>query len=143
MTVAVIDPDLHKVNENFIKRSETDYKIEWYSGTGKGGQNRNKVKCTCRMTHIPTGIKKTIGSRSRENNKQECLRQINLQLDKLISDELELKNKLHLQSQIGNGDRNCKRRTYRFRDDLAEDHITNKSITCSKILKGNFDLLWN
>lgn len=52
----------------------SDFKFEWFSGTGKGGQHRNKHQNCCRCTHIPTGIT-AIGtrSRSREENKRDAL----------------------------------------------------------------------
>lgn len=30
--------------------------MDWFSGTGKGGQHRNKHKNCCRITHIETGL---------------------------------------------------------------------------------------
>jgi len=45
-------------------------------------------------------------------------------------------------NQIGSGMRGDKIRTYRFRDNLVEDHRTGKSGRCSEIMKGRFDLLW-
>ena len=42
-----------------------DFKLEWFSGTGKGGQHRNKHQNCCRITHIETGLKAQ-GTESRE-----------------------------------------------------------------------------
>ena len=49
----------------------SNVKIEWFSGTGKGGQHRNKHQNCCRATHLPTGLT-ALGteSRSRESNKK-------------------------------------------------------------------------
>lgn len=33
-----------------------DFRLDWYSGTGAGGQHRNKHQNCLRLTHIPSGI---------------------------------------------------------------------------------------
>jgi peptide chain release factor 1 len=51
--------------------TEDQFRFEWYSGTGKGGQHRNKHQNCCRCIHEPTGITANgTSSRSREDNKQ-------------------------------------------------------------------------
>ena len=42
-----------------------DFDIQWFSGTGKGGQNRNKHQNCCRITHIPTGLR-AVGQTERD-----------------------------------------------------------------------------
>lgn len=44
--------------------------------------------------------------------------------------------------QVGSGMRGDKIRTYRFQDDVVQDHQTGKRHLTSKVLAGNFDLLW-
>ncbi len=39
--------------------TKKDFKLEWYSGTGAGGQYRNKHQNCCRITHIETGLTAT------------------------------------------------------------------------------------
>lgn len=45
--------------------TKKDFKLEWFSGTGKGGQHRNKHQNCCRITHIATGLRAQ-GTESRE-----------------------------------------------------------------------------
>lgn len=33
-----------------------DFRVDWFSGTGGGGQHRNKHQNCCRITHIETGL---------------------------------------------------------------------------------------
>ncbi len=50
---------------------DDQFRFEWYSGTGKGGQHRNKHQNCCRCIHVPTGITANgTESRSREDNKR-------------------------------------------------------------------------
>lgn len=56
-----------------MKITEEQFKFEWYSGTGKGGQHRNKHQNCCRCIHEPTGITANgTSSRSREDNKRSA-----------------------------------------------------------------------
>ena len=45
--------------------TKKDFKLEWFSGTGAGGQHRNKHQNCCRITHIATGLKAQ-GTESKE-----------------------------------------------------------------------------
>ena len=53
--------------------TEDQFRYEWYSGTGKGGQHRNKHQNCCRCIHEPTGITAAgTSSRSREDNRRSA-----------------------------------------------------------------------
>jgi len=57
--------------------TKKDFKIDWYSGTGKGGQKRNKVKACCRITHIASGITVNgTASRSRVDNQRTAFNKL-------------------------------------------------------------------
>ena len=57
--------------------TDKDFEIDWFSGTGAGGQHRNKHQNCCRLKHKETGIIKTgQSSRTREANKKEAFNNI-------------------------------------------------------------------
>lgn len=137
MTVAVIDESTPK-----IKVSDADLKIEWYSGTGAGGQHRNKHQNSCRITHIPTGITATAQCRSRQNSLDQALSTIHKSVDNLVKNKYNNEIASDRRQQVGSGMRGDKIRTYRFQDDVVKDHITEKTASVKKVLAGNFELLW-
>jgi peptide chain release factor 1 len=138
VTVAIIDPSVAKTTVTL-----TDLKIEWYSGTGAGGQHRNKHQNSCRITHIPSGIIATAQCRSRENSYNEAMATIINKVDNIVKSEYNNNVASNRREQVGSGMRGDKIRTYRFQDDRVQDHITNKVTSTKKVLQGNFDLLWS
>ena len=59
-----------------------DLRIEYYRGSGKGGQNRNKRDTACRITHEETGLSASAEEhKSQEQNRKAAFRRL---ADKLI-----------------------------------------------------------
>ena len=139
VTVAVIDRDA-EIGSATI--SENDLKVEWYSGTGAGGQYRNKHQNSCRITHIPTGIIAKAECRSRQNSRDEALAQIQQRVDLLYKTQYNNTVAVDRRQQVGSGMRGDKIRTYRFQDDVVQDHKTGIKANCTQIMKGNIDHLW-
>jgi len=137
VTVAVIDPTIEEV-----KYENTDFKIEWYSGTGAGGQHRNKHQNSCRITHLPTGLVATAQCRSRLNSQESAMEALVSQLKGGALSEQKLALAQDRKQQVGSGMRGDKIRTYRFQDDIVKDHNSGKSASVNKVLKGFFDLMW-
>lgn len=55
---------------NFTKK---DFRVDWFSGTGAGGQYRNKHQNCCRITHKESGLRATGQShRERPANQKEA-----------------------------------------------------------------------
>ncbi len=141
VVVAVLDSDV-VTDERFAQLSDDDFRVEWFSGTGKGGQHRNKKQNSCRVVHIPTGIIEARQGRKRETNLREAKDAI---LKRLADAQTEEANNMMSdirQSQMGSGMRGDKIRTYRFQDNNVVDHVSGKKAKCTKVMKGNFDLLW-
>jgi peptide chain release factor 1 len=137
VTVAVIDPIIQEK-----EYSETDFRVEWYSGTGAGGQHRNKHQNSCRITHLPTGLVVTAQCRSRLNSQEQAMTAIMLQLKNGAIFEQKIASAQDRKQQVGSGMRGDKIRTYRFQDDIVKDHNSGKSASVNKVLKGYFDLMW-
>ena len=138
VTVAVIDP---QVISTVIR--DHDLQIEWYSGTGAGGQHRNKHQNSCRITHRPTGITAKAECRSRTNSLAEATQAIQQRVDQLLQTKYNNDLASNRKTQVGTGMRGEKIRTYRFQDDQVQDHVTGKRASTKKVLAGNFDLLWS
>ena len=139
VTVAIIDSD---AEIGSVSIPQADLKIEWYSGTGAGGQHRNKHQNSCRITHIPSGVVATAQCRSRQNSYEQAMSDIQQRIDSEVKRQYNSSIASNRKSQVGSGMRGDKIRTYRFQDDSVQDHLTGKRAKCSQALKGNLDLLW-
>jgi len=137
VTVAIIDPTVVAIIFN-----ESDCDISWFSGTGAGGQNRNKVMCSCRLTHRPTGIVRSSQTRSRITSYATALKELENEVTSGKLKEQLTASSANRKQQVGSGMRGDKIRTIRFQDDTAVDHLTGKKTTAKKFMSGNMDLLW-
>lgn len=60
-----------------IHLTKKDFRVDWFSGTGGGGQYRNKHQNCCRITHIATGLTATGQSyRERPANQKEAFNKL-------------------------------------------------------------------
>ncbi len=137
VTVAIIEPDSFQF---CIK--ESDLEIEWFSGTGAGGQKRNKCQNSCRLKHKPTGIICSSQCRSRENSLQQAKIDLEKKVKEFYKTTYDTKVSTGRKDQVGSGMRGDKIRTYRFQDDQVHDHLSDKKASVSQVMKGNFNLLW-
>jgi len=141
VTVAVMGQDI-EIDPRYQKRDSHDFYVEWFSGTGKGGQKRNKSQSCCRLYHLPTGLVETRQGRSRQNNQRDARIALEKLLDQATTGEINDKTAESRRNQVGSGMRGDKIRTYRFQDDIVTDHNSGKTATVKQVMKGTFDLLW-
>jgi len=137
----VLDTDVN-VDDSYSQVNENDFRIEWFSGTGAGGQHRNKTKNCCRLIHIPTGISESRQGRKRESNLRDAKHAI---LNRLNQAQQNATSQIVAgirKDQVGSGMRGDKIRTYRLQDDNVIDHQSGKRAKGTKVMKGYFDLLW-
>jgi protein subunit release factor B len=68
--------------------TKKDFRIEWYSGSGSGGQHRNKHQNCCRIVHIESGLKSHgTGSKERIANQREAFNNLAQKLIKAARDK--------------------------------------------------------
>ena len=139
VTVAVID---RMTETGSVSIPQSDLKVEWYSGTGAGGQHRNKHQNSARITHLPSGIVVTAQCRSRQNSFEQAMAEIQQRVDNEFKQQYNSSIASNRKQQVGTGMRGDKIRTYRFQDDVVQDHISGKRNSVKKVLNGNFNLLW-
>jgi protein subunit release factor A len=111
---------------NEIHLSKKDFALEWFSGSGAGGQHRNKHQNCCRITHIESGLSATgQNSRSRVTNQDSAFRSL---AQKILA--LHASNKTRQDSDEVV-------RTYHFERAIATDGSV--SIPISKVMEGEID----
>lgn len=125
-----------------ITLAEHELHLEWYSGSGAGGQHRNKHQNSVRLRHLPTGITVIAQCRKREESLRQARATLLERLSDLTRTECHGRENRARADQVGTGMRADKRRTYRFRDDRVQDHLTGRSAACSAVMRGRFNLLW-
>lgn len=128
--------------DELVNIKDSDIRIEWFSGTGKGGQHRNKHQNSCRLIHEPTGLTATAQTRSRKNSYDLAYRTLIDRITVSIDVSKTAKLSQEKKEKFGTGERGDKIRTYRFQDDIVKDHRSNKSISCSSIMNGDFNKIW-
>ena len=57
--------------------TKKDFEIQWYSGTGAGGQHRNKHQNCCRIIHTETGLRAQSSSyKDRPSNQRDAFNKL-------------------------------------------------------------------
>lgn len=140
MTVAVLAGA--KSNSIYDRREPDDFEVSWFSGTGCGGQHRNKHQNSARVRHIPSGVVRTAQTRSRENSLKDAMDAILAELDRLAGRDASTAENAIRRAAVGSGERSDKRRTYRFQEGRVHDHQTGRSALVDRVMSGDFSALW-
>ena len=104
-----------------------DFRLDWFSGTGAGGQNRNKVQACCRITHIPTGMVETgQNHRDRPSNQRDAFRRLAKRVvDHYLGEEQKKRWSAPKETV----------RTYHEPRNIVKNHRTGKIITYEEAMK--------
>lgn len=122
--------------------NEQDCEVNWFSGTGPGGQNRNKVMASCRVKHVPSGLVSTAQTRSRKSSLQQAMDDLKNRLQKLNYSANHFAENAIRKNQVGSGQRSDKIRTIQFQNNRAIDHKTGKKCTAEQYMHGGMYILW-
>jgi peptide chain release factor 1 len=137
ITVAILEENEYKE----VELHPSEYRLETTRGTGNGGQHKNTTDSCVVVTHEATGLKVVRDGRNQHKNKEDALKELKRRVNEFYrtghtSEEVEERRE-----QIGKGDRSDKRRTYRVKDGVVVDHLTNKTASLKDILRGKIELL--
>jgi peptide chain release factor 1 len=121
---------------------DSAFEVRFFSGTGSGGQHRNKHQNSVVMTHIPTGLKQTAVGRSKERNLVDAKARLLKMIEQQDDQSFHTTTNIVRAGQIGCGMRGDKKRTYRFQEDQINDHETGKQSSCKKFMRGDIESLW-
>lgn len=137
ITVALLDKPQYKD----IEVRPDEVRIERTSGSGAGGQNKNRRSTCIVMTHYSTGIKVVRDGRKQGKNLEDAYKEMNKRVNEYYRTGHIEQESSQRKEQVGVGNRSDKRRTYRVKDGLAIDHITGKEAKLKSILRGKIELL--
>jgi peptide chain release factor 1 len=137
VTVAVL-PEAEDVE---IHIDPGDIKVDVYRSTGPGGQSVNTTDSAVRITHLPTGIVVTCqDEKSQLKNKNKGLKVLRARLLDRMTREQNEKRSQERKSQIGDGDRSGRIRTYNFPQGRVTDHRIGLTLyKLEYILQGEID----
>jgi len=110
--------------------NSADVSVEWYSGSGSGGQHRNKHQNCCRLTHLPTGLR-AVGTahRERRGNILDATRRLAMKVAAASRIPEERRRGDHVV------------RTYHLERGEALDHSTGIRAPAPGVLDGDLDAM--
>ncbi len=118
-----------------------EIKVDVFRSTGPGGQSVNTTDSAVRITHLPTGIVVTCqDEKSQLKNKNKGMKVLRARILDRVTREQNEKRSQERKSQIGDGDRSGRIRTYNFPQGRVTDHRIGLTLyKLENILQGEID----
>jgi len=121
------------VKEPIFSASKKDFRVDYFNGTGPGGQKRNKCALACRITYIPTGeTAQSTKHKSQEQNRKAAFEVLANRIIERVKRELAAEN-IHIKQN------KTTIRTYHEKRNEVKDHRTGIILPLDKVLNGNID----
>jgi peptide chain release factor 1 len=117
---------------------DSDLKIERITGSGPGGQHRNKTASCIRITHLPTGIQVTIDGRNQHQNLRKAKKELADRIAEKAQNEQQSRKKARRDTAIKD---ETVIRTYRYKDGTVKDHRSGKTASLKEVMRGKIELL--
>ena len=135
-TVAVL-PEAEEVE---IDIPPGDIRIDTMRSSGAGGQHVNTTDSAVRITHIPSGIVVTSSEKSQHRNREIAMQVLRARLFDLERSKADAARSSTRKSQVGNGDRSERIRTYNFPQGRMSDHRIGLTLyKLDQIMMGDLD----
>jgi len=139
VSVAIVDSR----SSQFSELTEKDVSRRWHSGTGAGGQHRNKTQNCLELTHIATGISVSANGRSRKDNERRAFELLTKEIASFYQREADSIVCEERRAQAGSRSRSGERiRTWKFQTGQVTDHKSGKTCRIPDILKNGVSSLW-
>ena len=137
VTVAVL-PEAEDVE---VHIDPGEIKVDVFRSTGPGGQSVNTTDSAVRITHLPTGLVVTCqDEKSQLKNKNKAMKVLRARILDRVTREQDEKRSQERKSQIGDGDRSGRIRTYNFPQGRVTDHRIGLTLyKLEYILQGEID----
>jgi len=113
-----------------------EIKIERITGSGPGGQHRNKTASCVRVTHLATGIQVTIDGRNQHHNLRQAKKLLAKRLVEAKEATAAEERKARRDHAIKNG---AVIRTYDYKRKIVKDHRSGKTAPLKDVLNGYLD----